>query len=550
MAFSSSSSSLSSQTGVSFPVYELAPAPILRAAEHVSTMHDTCSDNAGEFFAMAMAELLPIDQVPKGAVIVLPLSEPAEEQRVDFTFLASSPLIFLQLYSKPQPRLTYCTVAGYSSASTHRLLALGEKISFPSVTNYVVAQRDLLDAIRDASGQEGDILGGSAKRARVRQPETGGELAGEVIEKVKGAYPIMMTDLDEGTYHTRTKADLVQRERELFLILRMLDTAKREYVITTDMVLQPEVYMSTLSEMSDSQPEDVHPAFTACSLISRMQGLTVFRDKTKLKLLLTGSVLLDSSTEASLTMEDFVTSPKISNKSSACASNNVGMVAALENLQMVLQVVFSHEFTECFKSFIEKLHGISRPMYLVPADLLRYSVEMTLRKFFRIVRSVKGSSLPDDLSLKTPGLCANYLKSLFEKMSLSLSHFPTMQQHESYFRFRSARRSEIESLQKPVERVTKAVTPTVKFEVADKGRSPVAPPLSTKPCAGYMGGLLGAVKKDGRPYRCEFGSNCSYKHISPAGKSDDKVLEYVEAMSPTARVDFRKAIKGAAAKKA
>jgi hypothetical protein len=86
----------------------------------------------------------------------------------------------------------------------------------------------------------------------------------------------MMTDLDEVTYPTRNKTDL-KRERELFLILRMMDLARREYVMTTDMVIQPESYRSTLCEMSGSQLEDVLAAFTACSLISRMQGLTIFR---------------------------------------------------------------------------------------------------------------------------------------------------------------------------------------------------------------------------------------------------------------------------------
>jgi hypothetical protein len=481
-------------------------------------------------------------------VIVLPLSQPEENQEIDFSFLASSSLVFLQLCTKPQPRSTYCYVAGYSDDVIDRPVATGAKIRFPSATNYVVAKKDLLDAIWDASGDGVGIAGGSAKRVCVRQPEEGGELAGAaVVEKVKGAYPLMMTDLDEVTYPTRNKTDLVQRERELFLLLRMMDVDKREYVMTTDMVIQPEVYRSTLCEMSDSQPEDVHPAFAACSLISRMQGLTVFRDKVKLKLLLTGSVLLDNTTEPSISLDDFVTSTRISNKSTACLSNNIGMVGALEKFQMVLQVIFSSEFSECFKDFIDNLHGVVRTMYLVPADLLRYSVEMALRKFFRIVRSVKGSSLQVGLSLKNPTLCADHLKTLFANVSASLSDFPTMQRHDSYYRFRSAKRGELEAPSKPTEKAIRAVTPTVKFDVDDKGRSPNAPPPSTKPCSGHMGGLLKAVKKDGRQYKCDFGSRCSYLHVSPVGKSDEKLFEYVESMSPVARADLGKAIRGAAA---
>jgi hypothetical protein len=348
-----------------------------------------------------------------------------------------------------------------------------------------------------------------------------------------------MTDFDGITYPTRNKTDLVQRERELYLILQMMDVAKREYAMTTDMVIQPEVYRSTICEMSDSQTEDVIPAFAACTLISRMQGITVFRDKLKLKLLLTGTVLIETSTEPTLTLEDFVTSPQISNKSTACPSNNIGIMSALENLQMRLQVVFSDEFAECFKDFIYKLHGVTRPMFLVPADLLRYSVGMALQKFFRMVRSVKGSSLPDQLSLMSPALCVEYLKALFAKIAASLSDFSAMQQHESYFRFRRERRKDMEALLKPLERAAGAVTPTVKFEVAEKERVPSAPPPSTKPCTGYMGGLLGATNKSVRPHKCDWGDKCSYRHVSPVGKSEEKLLEYADSMSQSAPIRAR-----------
>ena len=547
---SSSSSSLSShQSGVSVPVYELAPASILRAVENASSLEGTCSDDAGEFYSMAMAESVAAGLVPDGAVIVLPLAEPLDDQHLDFTFLASSPLVFLRVFSKPQPRMTYCQVAGYTEGARDRPLGLLAKVRFPSVANYLVAKRDLLEAIQDVNGPGLDVTSGNAKRVCARQPEAGGELAVDAVEKAKGAYPLIMTDLDDATYPTRSKTDLVQRERELYLVLRMMDVEKREYVMTTDMAIQPELYRSTICEMSDTLEEDLLPAFTACTLISRIQGLSIFRDKSKMKSLLTGSVLVDSSAEPTLTLEDFVIGSKISNKSSACPSNNVGMISMLENLQVALQVVFSDEFLECFKPFIEDLHGVKRPMQLVAADLLRFSVETTLRKFFRIVRSVRGSSLPDLLSLKTPKLCVEYLKSLFAKLSVSLSHFPTMQQHEAYFRFRLSRRSEPETPTKSADRVAKVVTPTVTFQIAEKGRSQGAPPQSPKTCAGYMGGLLGAVNKDGRPYMCKYGSGCSFQHVSPAGKSDDKLMQFLDTMSPIARTDLRKAIRGKALKK-
>lgn len=88
-----------------------------------------------------------------------------------------------------------------------------------------------------ASGEGADAADGGVKRVCVRQPVVGGELAVGAVEKIKGAYTLVMTDLDEITYPTRNKTDLVQCEWELYLILRMMDVARREYVMTTDMVI-------------------------------------------------------------------------------------------------------------------------------------------------------------------------------------------------------------------------------------------------------------------------------------------------------------------------
>jgi hypothetical protein len=120
-------------------------------------------------------------------------------------------------------------------------------LKFPSAINYVVAKEALIVAVQEASGLGSVIPGASAKQVCVRQLDSGGELAGVAVEKAKGAYPLTITDLDDAIYPTRNKTDLVQRERELYLILRMMDVAKSGCMtMTTDMVIQPEVYRSTM----------------------------------------------------------------------------------------------------------------------------------------------------------------------------------------------------------------------------------------------------------------------------------------------------------------
>ena len=105
-------------------------------------------------------------------------------------------------------------------------------------------------------------------------------------------------------------------------------------------------------------------------------------------------MLLEGSSEPTLTLDDFFTGEKIACRATTtCPSNNSGLVSELKNLQTSLQIVFSGFFGTCLDIFIERFEGAYRPMGLVAVDFLKYSVELTLRKFFRVIRSVKSSSI-------------------------------------------------------------------------------------------------------------------------------------------------------------
>jgi hypothetical protein len=97
----------------------------------------------------------------------------------------------------------------------------------------------------------------------------------------------------------------------------------------------------------------------------------------------------------------------------------------LKNLQTVLQIVFSTAFAKCLDVFIDHLEGELRPMESVASDFLRDSIELALRKIFRVIRSVKGSAM-GNLSVRTPDLCAEYLSSVFAKIPADFSIPTTM----------------------------------------------------------------------------------------------------------------------------
>lgn len=124
----------SSNSGVSIPSYELVSATILQALEHASSIEPTFSDEAGEYYAMAMASSSAAVDVQMNAVIILPLTEPPAGATLDFTFLAASKNIFIQLHDKPQQRMTYGECLAYSVGMLNQPLPLGTLIKFPSAT--------------------------------------------------------------------------------------------------------------------------------------------------------------------------------------------------------------------------------------------------------------------------------------------------------------------------------------------------------------------------------------------------------------------------------
>ena len=126
------------------------------------------------------------------------------------------------------------------------------------------------------------------------------------------------------------------------------------------------------------QAIDRHPAFSSCGLINRIEKLLVLGEIGKLKLLLVGLVLTDNGAPT-LCLEDFISGEKVTCKPSPCLSNNAGLVTALKNLQMVIQVCFSDIFGKALESFVDKLEDATRPMELVASDFLKHSVQFNIR---------------------------------------------------------------------------------------------------------------------------------------------------------------------------
>jgi hypothetical protein len=106
-------------------------------------------------------------------------------------------------------------------------------------------------------------------------------------------------------------------------------------------------------------------------------------------------------------------------------------------------------------------------MELVPSDLLKHSVELTLRKVFRIIRSVKSASIPE-LDVESPESCSKFFTDSFGTMADDLSDHAIMSKQELFYRVKLSRNQEVSSglrsggeTQPRIEKT--AAKPSVKF---------------------------------------------------------------------------------------
>jgi hypothetical protein len=96
---------------------------------------------------MAMAHVVAADMVPQDAIIVVPVTQPAPDEVLDFTFVSSAKAMFVQLHERPQAMRTYGHIAACSAGAPVRPLAVGATFKFPTVVSFIGAKRELATAI-------------------------------------------------------------------------------------------------------------------------------------------------------------------------------------------------------------------------------------------------------------------------------------------------------------------------------------------------------------------------------------------------------------------
>jgi hypothetical protein len=224
-----SSSTLATAAGVSIPTHNQITGGLLRQLKDAAHVNATSTDNKGEFYNL-LAMVVRAEDVQDGSVIVVPLDPPADHEALDFTFVA----MFITVFETPQARNTYGHVAAYSTGTDEKPFPVGTRIMFATPSKFVVAKWRLVFVIRDAEGEEVDIPTDPSMLAVAKRPRrlvSGGETGDDAKEKQKGLY---LLDLDGVKYFARKKTDSALREREHHIVIRAMDTRRRDFATSMD----------------------------------------------------------------------------------------------------------------------------------------------------------------------------------------------------------------------------------------------------------------------------------------------------------------------------
>ena len=262
------------------------------------------------------------------------------------------------------------------------------------------------------------------------------------------------------------------------------------------MLLQHVMYAQVIDEQTQTWPSARETAYQSCGIADRIGSLNIADYSEELKFLLAGSAF--TRIKKSLSLDDFkATGFPIALGREPDIDSNRNLSMALKNLQVTMTVYYSTAYAESFSGFLADLEGYSRPLELVTASYLHHSIEMTLSKFFRVIRTQKGTEDPS-LSVSNPEKCAEYLVALLVLLSTDLSNHAERSRMEEYYLLRT-RKEEVSG--KKMKKEKGCPPKNVKFESDVKQDKVVAKDevganiKVVQVCASHLGNQIGSINE-------------------------------------------------------
>ena len=137
--------------------------------------------------------------------------------------------------------MVFARCIAYSDGAVHTGPSPGVLVRFPPPTHLLVGKGVLVEAIDKLEMSTNEIIiadeEGSRKRLCIRPPESGGGLA-----KLTSDKGMSEKYIDGGIHFTRSKADIIQREKDLRFAFRAIMRERWEFIMGSDLLIQPEEY--------------------------------------------------------------------------------------------------------------------------------------------------------------------------------------------------------------------------------------------------------------------------------------------------------------------
>ena len=191
-----------------------------------------------------------------------------------WTAQAAEHMMYLKLSGLPQTRMVFAKRIAYLDGAGKSGPATGVLVRFPPPTYLLVGKGVLLDAIRALKSQAVEVAiadeEGPRNRLCIQPPVLGGGLAKGISDK--GISVKYTFDLDGGIHYTRSKADLIQREKDSRFAFRAVGRDRWEFVMGTDLLLQPEGCRIMVKQQGRLRSERGHVAFKSCGHYDKVQG--------------------------------------------------------------------------------------------------------------------------------------------------------------------------------------------------------------------------------------------------------------------------------------
>jgi hypothetical protein len=169
-------SSFTATTGVvHLPTFQLLREDFVQAFAGAARATSASTDDIGDYFNMAMASKLSIDQTPDDATVLVPLFNIEDGAIANASILASGPTMYAR------PRMVFAKCIAYSAGVECQPFPIGTLIKFPPPTYLWVAKESPVNTIDNLGPKvftDPNIESSRPPKRACRRPlEEDGELA-------------------------------------------------------------------------------------------------------------------------------------------------------------------------------------------------------------------------------------------------------------------------------------------------------------------------------------------------------------------------------------